>query len=141
MNEHNLRVYHGGLDMSKPPFTAAFIKEQKEKLVHMKTHLMNEMREKVKTEITDTEKDISEEGDLAQSLTNQEIALKVHDQTIRKVREIEIALQKIEMGSYGICEETGDPIEKKRLERIPWARISVAAQEELEKERRHLKVG
>jgi DnaK suppressor protein len=41
------------------------------------------------------------------------------------LREIESALQRIESGTYGICEETGEPIEKDRLLAIPWTRLSL----------------
>lgn len=120
--------------MNEAGLTKKFVDEQREKLLKLKTTLMNEMKAKVKEEITDTEKDISEEGELAQTLTNQNVALRVHEQTLRKLREIDLALQKIEMGTYGVCEETGDPIEMKRLKRTPWARLSIAAAEELERE-------
>lgn len=50
------------------------------------------------------------------------------------VYEINEALARIERGSYGICELTGKPIERARLEAIPWTRFSAAAETQLEKE-------
>ncbi len=50
------------------------------------------------------------------------------------VYEIEEALKRIEKNTYGICELTGKPIPKKRLEAIPWTRFTVAAQAQLERE-------
>lgn len=47
--------------------------------------------------------------------------------------EIEDALRRIEEGTFGICEMTGEPIEKARLEALPYTRYSVKAQSELEK--------
>ncbi len=120
--------------MSQTKLKKEFVDAQRMKLLKLKTQLMNDIREKVKIEITDSEKDLSEEGEIAQTLTNQDLALRVHEVTLRKLREIELALQKIEMGSYGVCEETGDPIEMKRLERTPWARLCIAAAEEMERE-------
>lgn len=49
------------------------------------------------------------------------------------VYEINEALARIERGSYGTCELTGKPIERARLEAIPWTRFSAAAERELEK--------
>lgn len=46
---------------------------------------------------------------------------------------IEHALAKFDIGSYGLSEESGDPIPYARLEAIPWARYTVAEEEELEK--------
>ncbi len=48
--------------------------------------------------------------------------------------EIEAALRRIEKGTYGICELTGKPIPKARLDAIPWARYTVEAQAQLERE-------
>ena len=48
------------------------------------------------------------------------------------LREIEAALERIEDGSYGICEVTGKKIGMERLKAIPTARLSIEAQEELE---------
>lgn len=122
--------------MDEPKLTKKFIADQKEKLLKLKTKLMNDMKSTVKHEITDADKSMSDEGDLAQTLTSQNVALQVHDSTLKKLRNIELALHKMEMGTYGICEETGDPIEIKRLQRIPWARISIVAAEDMERDNR-----
>lgn len=50
------------------------------------------------------------------------------------IYEIEEALKRIEKGTFGICELTGKPIPKARLEAIPWTRFTVEAQSQLEKE-------
>ncbi|MFO1488542.1 MAG: TraR/DksA C4-type zinc finger protein [Verrucomicrobiota bacterium] len=50
------------------------------------------------------------------------------------VYEIEEALKRIEKNTYGICELTGKPIPKARLEAIPWTRFTVQAQAQLERE-------
>jgi DnaK suppressor protein len=49
------------------------------------------------------------------------------------LHEVLEALRRIERGTYGICEITGEPIEEKRLQAIPWARYSYAGQDDLEK--------
>ena len=49
------------------------------------------------------------------------------------MREIDVALRKIEEGTYGYCEVNEEPIEQKRLEKMPWARLSLEAAEELER--------
>jgi DnaK suppressor protein len=50
------------------------------------------------------------------------------------VYEIEEALKRIERNTYGVCELTGKPIPRQRLEAIPWTRFTVQAQAQLEKE-------
>jgi len=47
--------------------------------------------------------------------------------------EIEEALRRIDGGTYGICEMSGEPIEKERLKVIPYARYSVAVQSQMER--------
>lgn len=50
------------------------------------------------------------------------------------IYEIEEALKRIEKNTYGVCELTGKPIPRARLEAIPWTRFTVQAQAQLEKE-------
>ncbi len=50
------------------------------------------------------------------------------------IYEIEEALKRIERNTYGICEMTGKPIPRSRLEAIPWTRFTVQAQAQLERE-------
>lgn len=59
------------------------------------------------------------------------------------IYEIDEALKRIERGSYGVCELTGKPIPKARLDAIPWARFTVEAQAQLEREGalRHRRLG
>jgi RNA polymerase-binding transcription factor DksA len=49
------------------------------------------------------------------------------------VYEIDEAMMRIRRGTYGICELTGKPIERLRLEAIPWTRFSADAEQQLEK--------
>ena len=56
----------------------------------------------------------------------QEFTIGLMDSEIKVLREIEYALQRLEEGTYGICEGTNKPIEKERLEAIPWAKYCVA---------------
>jgi DnaK suppressor protein len=59
----------------------------------------------------------------------------LRERELYQLREIEAALMRIEMGSYGICEDTDEPIGKKRLEKMPWTRLSIQAAEAEEREK------
>lgn len=61
------------------------------------------------------------------------VNLKLTDGEIKILWQIERALEKIEDGTYGICDITGEEIPIKRLEAIPYATMTVQAQEKLEK--------
>jgi RNA polymerase-binding transcription factor DksA len=54
----------------------------------------------------------------------------------RLLLEIDDALRRVYNGSYGLCEMSGKPISRSRLEALPWARLSIEEQEKLEKEQR-----
>ena len=64
-------------------------------------------------------------ADLGTDNFQQEFSLGLMDSERRLLVEIDDALQRIENGTYGICEGTGQPIVKARLEAQPWARYSV----------------
>lgn len=61
------------------------------------------------------------------------ISLEVSTQGYTILRQIDRALEKIEEGSYGICDISGDPISKSRLEAIPYATMTVASQQKFDR--------
>ncbi len=62
----------------------------------------------------------------------QDFTLSLVESERRELVEIERALQRLDHGTYGICEGTGEPIPRPRLEAIPYARYSVEYQRKLE---------
>src|SRR5246127_4346158 len=72
-------------------------------------------------------------ADRASSETDRAIELRARDRQRKLIAKIDAAIQRIEDGSYGYCEETGEPISLKRLEARPIATLSVEAQERHEK--------
>ena len=66
---------------------------------------------------------------------NREFALKLVSSEQDIIYEIDEALRRLKNGTYGICETSGEPIEKERLKVLPHARHSVKIQSDLEKGR------
>ena len=64
--------------------------------------------------------------------------LRTRDRERKLINKIETALKRIETGSYGYCEETGEPIGIKRLEARPVATLSIEAQEMHEKQEKKI---
>lgn len=64
-------------------------------------------------------------ADLGTDNFEQEFSLELMDSERKLLVEIDDALRRIETGTYGICEGTGQPISKARLDAQPWARYSV----------------
>ncbi len=81
------------------------------------------------------------EADLADRATTEmerALELRTRDRARKLIAKIDAALQRLEDGTYGYCEETGEPISLKRLEARPIATLSVEAQERHERmERTH----
>jgi len=74
-------------------------------------------------------------ADLGTDNYEQEFALGLMDSERKLLREIDDALQRVEQGTYGVCEATGKPIPKARLKAQPWARYCVQYARTLEKGR------
>ena len=72
--------------------------------------------------------------DQASSYTDKNVEMKAINRQIKLISKIDQALKKIQDGTYGFCEETGEPIGIKRLMARPVAALSIAAQEKHEKE-------
>jgi DnaK suppressor protein len=71
--------------------------------------------------------------DRASSETDRALELRARDRQRKLIAKIDAALERIEDGSYGYCEETGEPIGVKRLDARPIATLSVEAQERHER--------
>jgi len=75
-------------------------------------------------------------ADRATSETDRAIELRARDRQRKLIAKIDAALARIEDGTYGYCEETGEPISIKRLEARPIATLSIEAQERHERRER-----
>lgn len=71
--------------------------------------------------------------DRASIETDRAFELRTRDRARKLISKINMALQRVEDGSYGFCEETGEPIGLKRLEARPIATLSIDAQERHER--------
>ncbi|HYC04640.1 MAG TPA: RNA polymerase-binding protein DksA [Azospirillaceae bacterium] len=77
-------------------------------------------------------------ADRASAETDRSLELRTRDRERKLIAKIDAALQRIEDGEYGYCEETGEPIGVRRLEARPIATLSLEAQERHERlERTH----
>jgi DnaK suppressor protein len=103
------------------------------KLLHWKDEIVREadhMLHELKDEGGMQEPDIA---DRASMETEVAIELRARDRERKLISKIDEALERIERGEYGFCEETGEPIGVKRLEARPVATLSIEAQEHHER--------
>jgi RNA polymerase-binding transcription factor len=75
-------------------------------------------------------------ADRASSETDRAIELRARDRQRKLIAKIDAALSRIDDGTYGYCEETGEPISLRRLEARPIATLSIEAQERHERRER-----
>jgi len=109
-------------------------KELRELLSKMRENLIKEIKQKAKSESDDTIKtEVGDIYDLASNERDRELNLLISDREREKLLQIEDAIKRIDEGSYGICEECDSTIPKERLIIMPFARLCVSCQAEMEK--------
>lgn len=110
------------------------LEELREELVRMRGGLEEDQRERAEDEGDMTEND---SGDMSQSLFTREVDATVEEQVERRIRHVERALQKIEEGTYGLSDDSGEPIPKGRLEAVPEATRTIEEQQRTRETYRH----
>jgi len=105
------------------------------KLLSWKEDILKESRETLSHLQTETENH-PDLADRASSETDRALELRTRDRQRKLISKIDSALRRVEDGSYGYCEETGEPIGIARLEARPIATLSVEAQERHERRER-----
>ena len=105
------------------------------KLLAWKEEILKEAKETLVTLQSESENhpDIA---DRASSETDRAIELRARDRQRKLISKIESAVARIDDGTYGFCEDTGEPISLKRLEARPIATLSLEAQERHERNER-----
>ena len=105
------------------------------KLLQWKDEILRESRETLAALQTENENH-ADIADRASSETDRAIELRARDRQRKLIAKIDAALSRIEDGTYGYCEETGEPISLKRLAARPIATLSIEAQERHERRER-----
>ncbi len=105
------------------------------KLIAWKDDILREARETLQ-HLQDESQSHSDFADRASSETDRAIELRARDRQRKLIAKIDAALQRIDDGTYGYCEETGEPISLKRLDARPIATLSIEAQERHERRER-----
>lgn len=119
----------------KMSLTKEQLKHFKDKLLKMRNHLQRSMEsahEQVKSD--ETHKGYSQhQADEGTDDFDQMVTLGVSERESKLLQQVVRALEKVEEGSYGICDMTSEEIPLKRLEAIPYAVVTIQVQERLEK--------
>jgi DnaK suppressor protein len=124
----------------RPSETEAFMNERQReyfraKLMRWKDEILQESKETLE-HLQDENQNHPDIVDRASSETDRAIELRARDRQRKLIAKIDAAMKRIDDGSYGYCEETGEPISLKRLDARPIATLSVEAQERHERRER-----
>ncbi|MGB3682848.1 MAG: TraR/DksA C4-type zinc finger protein [Rubrobacteraceae bacterium] len=125
--------------MANTQLDEQFVEKQRTRLEELKEELLD-----IRRGMEEDERDRSQEeqdteldsGDESQQMFTREMDATIGEQTERRLQDVERALAKVEEGSYGVCDDTGEEIAKGRLEAMPEAIRTVEAQQSFERERR-----
>ena len=137
MNGMNGRTNENGY---RPTDKETFMSERqreyfRQKLLNWREDILKEAKETIQ-HLQDESQNHPDIADRASSETDRAIELRARDRQRKLINKIDAALQRIEEGTYGYCEETGEPITLKRLEARPIATLSLEAQERHERRER-----
>ena len=106
----------------------------KKKLIDWKTDLKRSSNEALFNSSLDDNSTSADIVDQASSYTEKNVEMRSINRQIKLISKIDSALKKIQDGTYGFCEDTGEPIGLKRLMARPVATLCISAQEKHEKE-------
>lgn len=124
----------------RPSDDEPFMNERQQEYFRQKLFAWKEeILEESRSTIASLQQDTVAEADLADratSETDRALELRTRDRQRKLIAKIDAALRRIEDGSYGYCEETGEPIALSRLEARPIATLSLEAQERHERRER-----
>ncbi len=109
-------------------------RHQYDRLIELRDHFTRRQTDLTHDAIEEQPAFSSHMADAATDTYDRDFALGILSSEQDAVYQIESALDRIRNGTYGICELTGKPIERARLEAIPWTRFSAAAEKQLEQE-------
>jgi DnaK suppressor protein len=124
----------------KPSEDEAFLNDRqreyfRRKLISWKEEILRESRETLAA-LQNENANHPDFADRASSETDRAIELRARDRQRKLISKIDSALARLDDGTYGYCEDTGEPISLKRLDARPIATLSVEAQERHERRER-----
>jgi len=123
-----------------------FTRKQKEKLLNLRDAMVDSMagvaQDTLRSRAEGSEASAfgMHQADAGSDAYDRDFALSLLSQEQDALYEIDQALKRIELGTYGICEMSGKPIPHARLEAIPFARFTVQCQSQLEKQNKMSRV-
>jgi DnaK suppressor protein len=117
----------------------AFLKQAKDRLLEMKSQLTSGIRADLKEGREGMKDDGMDTYDVATEERDREISMIISDRDRQKLVAIEEALERIDLGTYGICDSCEEEIPVERLKAMPFTRLCVQCQSEREMEAKRVR--
>lgn len=114
-------------------FKFGWQEEIKAMLLVMRKELLQDVSQSMRSESDLLKHDIGDFYDHASNDRDRELALMLADREREKLTYVDDALKRIELGTYGICESCEEIIEKERLIAMPFTKLCLSCQEDLER--------
>lgn len=121
------------LESSKKRINTKEIKKFKEQLIRLKEELLSLVRKTTENEKEYPSSEVGDSIDQAADSSARELLFELNHGERQRLENIESALKKIEQGRFGMCENCGDRIIKKRLKAVPYARFCIKCKAKMEK--------
>ncbi|MBU6301183.1 MAG: TraR/DksA C4-type zinc finger protein [Verrucomicrobia bacterium] len=127
-------------DANPAPERSAFVQAQHQRLLELQDHLLDAMagvaQDNLRSRAEGSEASAfgMHQADAGSDAYDRDFALNLLSQEQDALYEIQEAIKRVEDGTYGICEMSGQAIPEARLEAIPFARLTVECQEKLEQQ-------
>jgi len=106
----------------------------KKMLLQMRKELLLEVTQTMRAESDHLKFDIGDFYDHASTDRERELALMLADREREKLTHVDDALKRIETGTYGICESCEEEIDRERLAAMPFTKLCLSCQEDLERQ-------
>lgn len=113
--------------------------EVRDMLLKMKDNLLQEIASNMKMEIGHLQEAIADMYDLADDERERQFSILLCNRDREKLELIDEALERIEEGTYGICEDCGAKIAEGRIKVMPFARYCITCQSRIEREEKYLR--
>src|SRR5713226_8991823 len=113
-----------------------FLTDLRQNLLEMKNKLVSEIESELRAEREGNKDEGMDTYDLASEERDREINFILSDRERVKIKSIEDALQRLDDGSYGVCDSCGLEIAEERLEALPFTRLCRDCQQDQEREAR-----
>jgi DnaK suppressor protein len=123
MAQKNLQRNNQKISKEQTEFSSQVLKACKERLLSEKEEVLNTL--KVNGRPPESEDTVGDFGDQNVRAINEHQWLLFQNRLRKQLFEVESALHRLESGTYGICEETEQLIEKERILALPWTRLSL----------------